>query len=206
MSNKLYLYPIYLRFWHLINAIGILLLIFTGISIQYSNPAYPFMRFDLAIIIHNYSGVVVSINYFVFFLGNIITGNVKNYYLKFKGLLTRLMKQSYYYSIGIFKGEQPPFPITETNKFNPLQRIAYSFIMYFFLPVLMVTGFSLLYPEIIPVKIFNLNGMFFVDFIHIIGAFILSIFLLIHLYFITIGKKPLRNFKSIITGYHEDNH
>jgi thiosulfate reductase cytochrome b subunit len=164
------------------------------------------MRFDLAIKIHNYSGIILTLNYLLFFFGNIITGNVKHYYIKFRGWINRLMKQSYYYSIGIFKGQEPPFPVTQTNKFNPLQRISYSFIMYFFLPVLIFTGIGMLYPELIPNKLFGMIGLFLTDLIHIISAFIVSIFLLIHLYFITIGAKPLKNFKSIITGWHEDQH
>lgn len=206
MANKIYFYPVIIRIWHVINAIGILLLIFTGISLQYSNPDYPFMRFDLAIKIHNYAGVILSINYLLFFFGNIITGNVKHYYIKFRGLLNRLMKQGIYYSFGIFKGAHPPFPITETNKFNPLQRLSYSFIMYLFVPILIFTGFGLLYPDIIPAKIIGIVGILLVDLVHIASAFIATIFLFIHLYFITIGKKPLQNFKSIITGWHEDNH
>jgi len=164
------------------------------------------MRSDLAIIIHNYAGVILSINYILFFLGNIITGNVKHYYIKFRGLISRLMKQSFYYSFGIFKGAQPPFPITENNKFNPLQRLSYSFVMYFFVPVLILTGFGLLFPDMLPSKIVGLVGVFIVDLVHIISAFIVTIFLFIHLYFITIGKKPLQNFKSIVTGWHEDHH
>jgi thiosulfate reductase cytochrome b subunit len=206
MSNKIYHYPFIIRLWHAINAIGILILIFTGLSIQYSDPAYPFMRFDLAIKLHNYSGVILSISYFLFFFGNIFTGNVRHYYIKFRGWFDRLYKQGYYYSIGIFKGQNPPFPISETVKFNPLQRLSYTFIMYFFVPVLIFTGICMLYPELIPNKIFGLVGLFLVDLVHIISAFIVSIFLIIHLYFITIGNKPLKNFKSIITGWHEEHH
>lgn len=206
MANKLYFYPLFIRIWHAINAVAILLLIFTGISIQYSNPEYPFMRFDLAIQIHNYAGVILSLNYFVFFIGNIISGNVKHYYIKFKGLLDRLIKQAIYYSIGIFKGSKPPFPVSEANKFNPLQRLSYTFIMYMFVPILILTGFGLLYPDMVPDRLIGIVGLFLVDLVHIISAFFVTIFLFIHLYFITIGKKPLNNFKSIVTGYHEDNH
>lgn len=206
MANRIYFYPLIIRIWHLINAIGILLLIFTGISLQYSNPEYPFMRFDLAIKIHNYSGVILSVNYLLFFFGNIITGNVKHYYIKFRGWVNRLSKQVIYYSFGIFKGAQPPFPITETNKFNPLQRMSYSVIMYFFIPVLIFTGFGLLFPDIIPQKVFGVVGLLFIDLFHIISAFIATVFLFVHLYFITIGKTPLKNFKSIFTGWHEDHH
>lgn len=206
MSNRIYLYPRAIRLWHFVNAILILTLIFTGVSIQYTDPAYPFMRFDLAISIHNYCGVILSINYLLFFFANIVTKNIKHYYFSLKGYIGDLMKQARYYSLGIFRGENPPFPITETRKFNPLQQFSYVVIMYLMVPMLMATGFGLLYPELVPARIFWVGGIFMIDLFHIIGAFIVSVFLFIHVYFCTIGKYPFRNFKSIISGYHEDNH
>lgn len=73
MAEKIYLYPIWLRVWHGINALVILLLIITGISMQYSNPEYPFIRFDLAVSIHNICGVILAINYVIFLPSNLAT-------------------------------------------------------------------------------------------------------------------------------------
>ncbi|MBN2746888.1 MAG: cytochrome b/b6 domain-containing protein [Bacteroidales bacterium] len=206
MSNRIYLYPLVIRIWHFLNALAIVLLIFTGLSIQYSNPEYPFMRFDLAIIIHNYAGVFLVVNYLLFLGANIATGNRKHYKIIVKGFISRLFVQARFYSFGIFKGEKPPFPISQQNKFNPLQQLSYVAIMFVFLPLMIITGIALLYPELIPAKIFGIGGVLFTDLIHIVSGFFISIFLLIHLYFVTIGKTPLKNFKSIINGYHEENH
>jgi len=206
MSTKIYLYPLLIRIWHLINALAIIFLIITGISLQYSDPLYPFMRFDLAVAIHNICGILLAFNYIIFIVGNIITGNSKHYIFRIKGYISKLMKQSYYYSIGIFKGEAPPFPINESNKFNPLQQFSYVVIMYLVLPILIISGFGLLFPEIVINQLQKTSGIFITDMLHIIGGFIVSIFLFVYIYFCTIGKKPFKNFKSIITGWHEDNH
>lgn len=206
MSHRIYLYPVAIRVWHLVNALMILILIITGINLQYSDPQYAIMRFDLAVTFHNYAGIIVSINYFLFFFANIISGNIKYYTFQFKGYGTQLFKQARYYSYGIFKGEEAPFPINEDRKFNPLQQIAYIFVMYLFLPILILSGIALLFPILIPDSIMGFSGLRLADFFHVLNGFFASIFLVIHLYFCTIGKHPLRNFKSIINGWHENNH
>ena len=53
MSKKVYLYPVWIRIWHLANAILFLILILSGLCMQYSNPQYPVIRFDIAVAMHN---------------------------------------------------------------------------------------------------------------------------------------------------------
>jgi len=202
-QEKLYLYPIWLRFWHLLNAILCLLLVITGVSMQFSAPAVALVRFDTAVAIHNISGIILSASYLIFFCGNLFTYNGKHYQLEYKGLIGRLKFQFRYYTLGIFRQELPPYPVTRENKFNPLQQFSYLVIMYIFIPVVFVTGWVLLYPETIPTTILGTSGLHLTDLFHIISGFIISVFLVIHIYFCTIGKKPVSNFRSILNGYHE---
>ncbi|PLX02356.1 MAG: hypothetical protein C0595_11125 [Marinilabiliales bacterium] len=200
--DKLYLYPIWVRIWHLINAIMFLALVFTGLTLQYSSVDFEIIKFNYSISIHNYAGIILSI-FFVFFLfANRFTSNGNYYQFHIKGLYDRVMKQFMYYSFGIFKNEEKPFPITKERKFNPLQKLSYVLIMYFFVPIIIITGYLLLFPDIIPKNILGFSGIHFVDLIHIILGFVLSIFIIVHVYFCTIGKTPLSNFKSMINGWH----
>jgi thiosulfate reductase cytochrome b subunit len=203
MSSKVYLYPVWVRLWHLLNALMIIVLILTGVSMQYSNPDAPFIRFDLAVSWHNIAGIILTINYLIFIIGNIATHNGKYYRLKAKGLIDRLMKQFKYYTLGVYKGQQPPFPVNEDRKFNPLQKIAYAFIMYLFMPLLFITGWALLFPETIWLNVFGVSGIFLTALLHIVMGFVISVFLLVHVYFCTFGATASATFKSMITGYHE---
>ncbi len=203
MAEKIYYYPVWLRLWHLSNAVFIILLIITGISMQYSQVDSPFIRFDIAVSLHNISGIILTISYFVFFIGNIFTPNGKHYYLKLKGLSIKLMKQFRYYAIGVFKGEESPYPVNEKRKFNPLQKVSYVFTMYLALPLLFITGWSLLFPEFILKSLFGFSGIFLTAQLHIVMGFLVSIFLIIHIYVSTMGKTPGSNFKSMITGWQE---
>lgn len=201
-NTKLYFYPVWLRIWHGINALGIILLIVTGISMQSGVESSFIIRFQWAVNIHNISGVVVSLNYLLFFIANFVSQNVKFYMIKPMGFIKRPIKQAYYYAFGMFKGMKAPYPLSEKRKFNPLQKYAYVAVMYLFVPMVIISGFALLFPEIIIEKIYSLSGIFLTAIIHSAIGFFISIFLIIHLYVSSIGKNPKENFKSIITGWH----
>jgi len=205
MSGKLYLYPVWLRLWHAVNALLILLLIASGISMQFSNPEHPFIRFDVAVTIHNLSGMILTLNYLVFLVGNFITPNGLYYKATVKGLSQRIMKQFVYYTYGIFKHEKAPFPVTKESKFNPLQQFTYIMAMYVLVPIVLLTGWALLYPELILTKFMGGSGLRVNDFIHVIIGFFLSFFMFVHIYFCTIGATFISNFKSMVTGYHEQH-
>jgi thiosulfate reductase cytochrome b subunit len=202
MADGIYFYPVWIRIWHWINALMFLCLIITGLSMQYSTPGYPIIRFDIAVSIHNIAGIVVTLAYFIFVIGNMVTSNGKFYKFKLSEIFEQLRKQFMYYTFGIFKHEQAPFPISENRKFNPLQKVSYVFAMYSFLPLLIITGLGLLFPEVIISKVFGISGIHLTDLIHIITGFVLSVFMIIHIYFCTIGKTASSNFKSMINGWH----
>lgn len=203
----MYQYQVYTRIWHFLNAITFLILILTGLSMAYSNPDAPLIPFRLSVEMHNICGIILSLNYLIFYLGNWISGNRKHYRIQWKGLKERLIKQARYYMSGYFKGEQAPYPLNEERKFNPLQALTYALAMYAGLPVLIITGWGLLFPETILDRIFGLSGLRIADLLHSVTGFLLSVFMFIHIYICTIGADPKGNFRSIITGWHNtDSH
>ena len=204
MSDKVYLYPIWIRLWHLFNAVLCLFLIVTGISMQYASPQAPLVRFDWAVKIHNISGIILSASYLMFFFGNLFTRNGRNYLLPMAGAGKRLFRQGRYYAYGVFKKEEPPYPIGSKRKFNPLQQFTYSIIMYMAIPVLIITGWAMLFPEVIIENYLGLDGYKATDLLHVAAGTLVLVFLLIHLYFATMGKHPTDHYKAMITGYHED--
>jgi thiosulfate reductase cytochrome b subunit len=206
MENKLYLYPGLIRIWHLLNAVLIILLVISGLSMQYSDPMNPFMRFDLAVSLHNITGIILVFNYLLFIIANTISKNGRHYRIHLHGLGNRLMVQFRYYTYGIFKGEDAPFPVTRKMKFNPIQQVTYFMTMYIFMPLIFLTGLPMLFSGALIRQLLSENAYFITDILHITVGFFLSLFLIIHVYFCTFGAKPYSNFKSIITGFHEGNH
>lgn len=203
MSEKMYLYPKWLRIWHWLNALLFLILIITGISMQYSNADFELINFKVAVYTHNISGVIVTAIYFIFLAVNIFGENSIHYKLEKKGLIDRLRKQFEYYTKGIFKDEKAPFPMSEKNKFNPLQKVTYVAVMYILMPLSIITGWAILFPETTINRVFGTSGLFLTDVFHSILGFLMSMFMIVHVYFATISKKPMANFKAMMTGWHE---
>ncbi len=205
MGHRVYLYPIWIRLWHTLNALLCLALILTGLSMQYSDPSTGFIRFDVAVSIHNVAGIILTFSYMVYFVGNIVTPNGRYFRREPGNLFTNLRKQAWYYAFGVFKNEKPPFPIGKERKFNPLQKISYQFIMYMFLPIIIVTGWVMFFPATIIEEYLGFKGFMATDTLHIASGFFVSAFLIIHLYFSTMGSTPSEHYKSMITGYHEEH-
>ena len=206
MSEKrLYFYPVWLRIWHAINALGIVILILTGFFMHYGIHG-DFLDFAMLVTSHNVTGIVLAINYLFFLFGNIFFANYRFYRMRTKGLIDRLTRQALYYAFGMFKNQQPPFPLSEKRKFNPMQKFAYFGVMYILVPLVIASGIGLLFPEFIVEKVYNLSGVFLTAIFHAGLGFMIFVFLLVHLYAASIGKSPLKNFRSIVTGWHEPNH
>jgi len=201
----MYLYPIWVRLWHLLNAILIIILIVTGISMQYTDKQdyMLIVGFSRAVKWHNIAAIILTINYIFFVLGNIFTENGKYYRLGKKNLIADLLTQFRYYAGGMFRKEKHPFPVTVERKFNPLQKFSYVLAMYVALPLIIISGLGLMFPEVVINRVFGVSGLILTDILHITLGFFISVFLLIHIYTCTLGAKPSSLFRGIITGYNE---
>lgn len=202
-AKKRYLYPKWIRLWHILNALMCLILIATGISMQYASSETSVISFENSVLIHNMAGKTLTLSYLIFFFGNLFTDNKKHYSIVFKGLIKRNIKQLRYYFYGMFKGEKAPYKINEEHKFNPVQQIIYKLVMYFFVPLVIFTGIFMMLPDKIIHGIPGVNGFLIIDLTHVSSGFIISVFMIIHLYVATIGHKASSNYKSIITGWHD---
>jgi thiosulfate reductase cytochrome b subunit len=203
----MYLYPIWVRLWHIINAILFIILIVTGLSIQYTDKQeYALVvSFARAVKWHNIAAVILIFNYVIFVAGNVLTDNGKYYRISKEGFVPDLVKQLKYYSLGMFKGEIHPFPVTFERKFNPLQKLTYVLAMYVAFPLLIISGLGLLFPETTINRFMGVSGLILTDILHITMGFVLSLFMIVHIYTCTLGAKPTSLFKSMISGFHESD-
>ncbi len=200
--KRLYLYPVWLRIWHWSNSLMYILLIISGISMHYASLDNPVIPFNTARLLHNTAGIILSILYLGFLLGNLFTGNGKHYLPKLKRLITRLVIQSKYYLYGIFLSKPHPYHVSKELKFNPLQQITYIFIMYLMTPILVITGLLLIFPELAPPSFLNAGGIWPMALLHSITSFFLTLFMFGHIYLGTTGTTISSNFKDMITGWH----
>ncbi len=204
----MYLYPVWVRLWHALNAVLIIILIITGISMQFTGEDMNFLvGFEKAVRWHNLSATILTLSFIFFVTGNLVTENGKYYKIAKQNFWSDLVKQMRYYAWGMFRGEKHPFPVSLERKFNPLQKFSYVMAMYVAMPLVIISGIGLMFPEVTINRIFGVSGLILTDILHITMGFFLSVFLVIHIYTCTLGSKPTSLFRGMISGYHEsDDH
>ncbi len=197
--HKVYIYKRFERFWHWVQASLIMFLALTGFEVH---GAFKIFGFEKAVEFHRTaSWMLIGLIIFAIFW-HLTTGEWRQYIPTTK----QLKEQILYYISGIFKGEHHPTERTGLSKLNPLQRIVYLGFKLVLVPITIFSGILyMLY------KTFDQNNIIVIEdyplasiaFWHTLGAILLMIFLVVHVYMTTTGKTPTSNIKAMITGYEE---
>lgn len=203
MSERIYLLPLWIRLWHWSNALLIILLAVTGISLHFADPTLPLVEFSLAARLHQVAGLALVALYSFFVVANIVSGNWWQYVPKPPGVLERCRVQAKWYMIGIFRGDPHPYRVSEEANFNALQAISYWVIMYMIMPVMLLSGLVYLFPDFAPDRVFGLDGLLPVAILHYITGAIIVMFMIVHVYLGTTGATVTSMFKTMINGWHE---
>jgi len=203
MSERVFILPLWIRIWHWTNALLIIILTVTGASMYFSDPDLIMVQFDLAVRIHDVAGLALVAAYGFFVVANIVSGNWWQYVPKPGLFREKCLRQTRYYAWGIFHGEPHPYPPTAAANFNALQQIIYWTIMYFFMPLLLITGVMFLWPDLAPKRVFGFDGLMPVAVLHSLAALVIVTFMIAHIYLGTTGLKVSSLFKMMITGWHE---
>jgi thiosulfate reductase cytochrome b subunit len=197
--KKEYVYRSFERFWHWMQAALILFLGVTGFEIHGS---LRFFGYEQAVKYHN----IASLSFLVLIIFSIFwhftTGEWKQYLPTWKNLRA----QAEYYVFGIFRNTPHPTKKTVLSKLNPLQKLVYAALKVLVIPVMVLSGLVYMfyrYPQRYEVLSMNIEGLRVVAVLHTIGAFLLVVFFIAHLYLITTGRTVTSNLKAMITGYEE---
>jgi len=190
---------IYKRFERFLHWSRVLLITVLGITGFEIHGTYSLVGFNKAVTIHNSIGwLVVALIVFDFFW-HFTTGEWKQYIPTTK-LIKGIIR---FYMYGIFKNEPHPVKKTELTKLNPLQRLTYIYLKVIVLPLQIITGFIYLYYNDWNKLGFLTNRLNIPALMHTIGAFILVIFFIVHVYLTTTGHTPFANIKAMITGWED---
>lgn len=196
-AEKIYVFKRFERFWHWSQALLIIGMLITGFEVHGS---YTFIGFEDAVTYHTvFAWSLVTLWIFAIFW-HITTGEWKQYIPTTEKVVAMIR----FYSVGIFKGEPHPYRPTKLKKHNPLQRLAYLGVLLFIGPLLWITGwFYLFYGDW---ALWGVNGFLsleWVAFFHTVGAFMMLLFLIAHLYLTTTGHTPTAHIKAMVTGWEE---
>jgi len=192
--HRVMIYTRFERLWHWLQAVAILTLLFTGLRIH---GVHELIGFEAAVDMHTIVALalVVLWSFATFWL--LTTGNWKHFVPTKQGLW-RIVR---FYSYGIFQGEHHPYRKAFWRKHNPLQAAAYLALKVVVFPMVWVSGLVYLYI----VSGGTWSGLMgfppAVALVHTLAAFALILFLLIHLYMLTIGDGFMKHVKPMLNGF-----
>jgi thiosulfate reductase cytochrome b subunit len=171
----------------------------TGFEVHGS---FDIFGFEKAVQFHRFaSWMLIGLIIFAIFW-HFTTGEWKQYIPTTKQLMDQIM----YYLVGIFKGEHHPTKKTKLRKLNPLQRLVYLFFKLLLIPMTVISGiFYMLYKtidqnDLVVVEDYPLES---IAFWHTLGAILLMVFLVVHVYMTTTGETPTSNIHAMVTGYED---
>ncbi|MBU2643967.1 cytochrome b/b6 domain-containing protein [bacterium] len=194
-----YIYSLFSRLWHWLNAFTILGLLYSGFQMHYAGAGHTYGQ------VHHWLGYLLVVEYLFFLVYEILTRDVKQFIPAAWEFTEGLIKQGKFYAIGIFKQEEHPYHMVKEHRLNPLQKPAYFSVMFGLMPVILITGLIMMRPDTMSFLINWMGGqenIKYVFYLHLISAFGILAFLLGHLYLATTGDTVKQHFEVMLTGFH----
>ncbi|MBN1473224.1 MAG: cytochrome b/b6 domain-containing protein [Syntrophaceae bacterium] len=183
------------RLWHWLQAALIIFLLLTGFELH---GTYEIFGYEDAYELHAFAAWTMIITTLFAIVWHIYTHEWRQYIPTLKDL----DKVIRCYLIGIFYDEPHPFKKKPEAKLNPLQRLSYLYILLIVFPVLIISGLVCFFYNELQAMGLPISFEAFAI-IHTICAFLMLIFLVIHIYMTTTGKTPWAYTVSMITGRDE---
>lgn len=201
--NGIRFHPLPVRVWHWTNAFIVFVLIVTGVELRFTDVKV-FSNYSFVVALHKYAGYLLALSFFFWIAAyQIVGGLARNYILSVRDVRS-IPAQVAYYIFGYFRGDPDPFRRSREVKFNVLQKMAYSFIMFIAMPLIIVTGILFGNIMVFYGAIAFFGGIRIIDAAHVTVGYIFVIYLIVHLYMATLGRRVTSRTKAMITGYEEE--
>jgi len=196
-AERIYIFKRFERFWHWAQAGLIIFMLVTGFEVH---GTYSLFGFEQAVGMHTIAAwSLITLWVFAIFW-HFTTGEWKQYI----PTLDKVDAMLKYYLTGIFTHAPHPFRQTTLTKHNPLQRLAYLFFLVVVSPIIWFSGwFYLFYDQWGAWGLAGFLSLEWVAFFHTLGAFMVLIFFIAHVYLATAGHTPTSHIKAMITGWEE---
>ena len=196
-KGRIYLYKKYERFWHWSQAFLVIFMLLTGFEIH---GTYTLFGFGKAVNLHTLSAWALLLLWFITIFWQFTTGEWRQYLPRVKASMVMVR----YYAIGMFRGEPNPYHKTAEAKHNPLQGLAYLGLLQIVSPVIWISGLFYLFYAYWSPSLKAIMSLQWVAWAHTAGAFMMLIFVIVHVYLTTTGHTPLAHIKTMITGWEDE--
>jgi thiosulfate reductase cytochrome b subunit len=197
------MYSIYERFWHWLQTLTIVLLLFTGLVIHRPDQ-FGWLSFRYIVTIHNLLAAILVINAALSLFYHLASGEIRQFIPRPYGFFDQAIVQAKYYLRGIFHGRPHPFEKSPQRKMNPLQQATYFGILNVLLPLQIITGALMWGVQRWPAIAGMLGGLPFLAPFHSLIAWTFAAFIVGHVYLTTtVGHEPLTGIKAMIHGWED---
>ncbi len=195
-------YTVFERLWHWLQAVGILLLLVTGLELHLPGKITIF-GFALAARIHEGLALVTIANAFLSLFYHLATGAIGEFIppppKDFFGLA---IEQAQFYLRGIFRGDH--HPLSAGSKLTVLQQVTYLGILNVLLPIQIATGVLIWKAPVWPRLVERVGGLGTLAAVHTLCAWMFAAFVVVHIYLTTTGRTPLSHLRTMMTGYDDE--
>lgn len=200
--KRVYMYDAYERFWHWLQTVAIILLLFTGLVIHRPDMLGMF-NFRYIVWVHNMLALIVLINAAMSLFYHLTSGAIQQFIPRPYGFFDQAILQTKFYLYGIFKGESHPLEKTRRQKLNPLQQVTYFGLLNVLLPLQIITGGLMWGVQQWPVAAGLLGGLPVLAPVHTLVAWLFAAFIVAHVYLTTTGPTVLTDIKAMVTGWED---
>jgi thiosulfate reductase cytochrome b subunit len=194
-KRQVMLFTRFERVWHWSQMLLIMTLLVTGFAIH---GLYDLPGFHDAVNWHTGAAFALLLLWMFAIFWLFTTAAWRHYIPTTKGLW-RVIR---FYAYGVFLGERHPYRKAYHRKHNPLQALAYLILKIVLFPGVWISGLLyLFYGFWAPV--FEVDALAWVALVHTAVAFAIVVFVIVHLYMLTIGHSFRAHVKPMITGFDE---
>lgn len=195
-ERQVRVYSRFNRLWHWSQALSIFLLFFTGLRIMGLHAAMPYA---LAVLVHTGTALALLLLWVFAGFWFLTTDGWKH----FKPTSRGLWDVARFYAWGVFQGDAHPYRKVLRRRHNPLQRLAYLALVVVIFPVVWISGLIYMGHTFWD----HLDGagtaLQIVANIHILAAFAVISFVVLHVYLLTIGHGFREHVRPMITGFEK---
>ena len=194
--ERIYVFKRFERFWHWSQAALIITLMATGFEVHGS---YTLLGYKTAVMTHTTAAWTLVWLWIFAIFWHFTTGEWKQYI----PTTDKVVAMFKYYLTGIFTDAPHPFKQTTLKKHNPLQRLAYLFVLVIVNPLIWISGWLYLFYNDWAAWGIDFLNLEYVAFFHVCAAFMMLIFFIAHVYLATAGHTPTAHIKAMISGWEE---
>ena len=193
--HTIQVFKVFERIWHWSQAASIFILVFTGLAIH---GTHHLISFGTAVTVHTIVALALLLLWAFGTFWLFTTGQWRHYIPTTKNMF----KVARFYAYGVFKGEPHPYRKTYLHKHNPLQALTYLLLKIVIFPGIWISGIAYLLVSFGLGEFFSFIPIEFIALVHAISAVAIIIFIILHIYILTIGGFK-HHVMPMITGYDE---